>query len=148
MSEHKALVTWARESDSFALKEYNRGHVWDFGHGNLVNASAAAAYLGDPERVDPEQAFVAAIASCHMLTFLAMASQQGFVIDKYEDSAMGLLEKNTAGNMAITVVTLSPKITFGGTNQPDGVMLDELHHKAHKFCFIANSVNCEIKVQK
>jgi len=146
MSEHKVTIDWQRKTDSFAIKEYNRAHTWDFGEGNVVNASAAVGYQGDADCVDPEQAFVASIASCHMLTFLAVASQQNFVIDQYQDNTVGSLGKNAAGKMAVTVVDLYPNITFSGDNQPDKAQLEQLHHKAHQFCFIANSVSCEIKV--
>ncbi len=146
MSAHKVTIGWNRESESFAIKEYNRSHTWDFGEGNVVNASAAVDYQGDADRVDPEQAFVASIASCHMLTFLAIASQQNFIIDQYEDPAVGSLGKNAEGKMAVTQVDLSPVITFSGDKIPDRAALEQLHHKAHQFCFIANSVTCEIKV--
>lgn len=146
MSEHKAIIIWKRESADFAYKNYNRDHTWDFGHGNVVKASAAAAYLGNPEMIDPEQTFVASLSSCHMLTFLAIASQKKLVVDSYEDHAVGILAKNANGKMAITEVTLSPKITFSGT-QPDEATLHQLHETAHKECFIANSVTTYITVK-
>ena len=146
MSEHKANVVWARNGVDFGYKNYPRDHVWRFPNGVEVPGSAAPAYLGNPERVDPEAAFVAALSSCHMLTFLAVASMKGFVVDSYEDAAVGHLEKNAAGKMAITRVDLHPKIVFSGAKLPAAADLDALHDKAHKECFIANSVTTEVKI--
>ena len=127
MSEHKANVIWAR-------------------NGVEVPGSAAPAYLGNPARVDPEAAFVAALSSCHMLTFLALATMKGFVVDSYADAAVGHLEKNANGKMAVTRVDLHPDIIFSGAKMPAPADLDWLHDKAHKECFIANSVTTEVKV--
>jgi len=146
MSEHKVNISWARDGSDFGYKTYSRDHVWRFDNGVEVPASAAPAYLGDPRRVDPEAAFVAALSSCHMLTFLALASNRGFVVDNYEDNAIGLLEKNAGGKLAVTRVELRPKIVFGGDKQPTLADLDWLHEKAHRECFIANSVTTDIKV--
>jgi organic hydroperoxide reductase OsmC/OhrA len=146
MSEHKANIIWARNGVDFGYKNYPRDHVWRFPNGVEVPGSAAPAYLGNPQRVDPEGAFVAALSSCHMLTFLAVASMKGFVVDSYEDAAVGHLEKNAGGKMAITRVELHPKIAFSGAKLPAATDLDGLHDKAHKECFIANSVTTEVKV--
>jgi len=145
MSEHKANIRWTRDGKDFTYKTYSRDHVWSV-NSNDVPASATPAYLGNPNRVDPEAAFVAALSSCHMLTFLALASNKGFVVDRYEDSAVGHLEKNAAGKMAVTRVELHPRILFGGTKTPAQADLDWLHDKAHKECFIANSVTTDVKV--
>ena len=145
MSEHKASVRWNRNGKDFTYKSYSRDHVW-VANGNEIPASATAAYLGNPQRVDPEAAFVAALSSCHMLTFLALASNKGFVVDSYEDDAIGHLEKNAAGKMAVMRVELHPRIIFGGTKTPAQADLDWLHDKAHKECFIANSVTTDVKV--
>ncbi len=145
MSEHKATIKWTRDGKDFTYKTYSRDHVW-VANGNEIPASATAAYLGNPNRVDPEAAFVAALSSCHMLTFLALASNKGFVVDRYEDSAVGHLEKNAAGKMAVTRVELHPRIVFGGTKTPAQADLDWLHDKAHKECFIANSVTTDVRV--
>ena len=147
MSEHKATVKWSRDGKDFAYKTYSRDHVWR-ANGNEIPASATPQYLGNPNRVDPEAALVAALSSCHMLTFLALAANKGFVVDSYEDDAVGHLEKNAAGKMAVTRVDLRPKITFGGAKQPTAADLDALHDKAHKECFIANSVTTEVHVVK
>jgi organic hydroperoxide reductase OsmC/OhrA len=145
MSEHKATIRWSRGGRDFTYKTYSRDHAWSL-NGNEVPASATAAYLGNPQRVDPEAAFVAALSSCHMLTFLALACNRGFVVDSYEDEAVGHLEKNAAGKMAITRVELNPKIAFTGAKQPTPADVDSLHEKAHKECFIANSVTTDVRV--
>ena len=146
MSEHKANVKWARNGTDFGYKNYSRDHVWRFDNGIEVLGSAARAYLGNPQRVDPESAFVAALSSCHMLTFLALASNKGFVVDGYEDNAVGFLEKNATGKLAMTRVDLHPKIAFSGVTQPTQADLDWLHDKAHRECFIANSVTTQVRV--
>jgi organic hydroperoxide reductase OsmC/OhrA len=146
MSEHKATVKWARDGADFGYKTYSRNHVWLFQNGVELPASAAPAYLGDPNRVDPDSAFVAALSSCHMLTFLALASNKGFVVESYEDNAVGVLEKNANGKLAVTRVDLHPKIAFGGDSAPSQAELSWLHDKAHRECFIANSVTTRISV--
>jgi organic hydroperoxide reductase OsmC/OhrA len=145
MSEHKASIKWSRGGKDFTYKTYSRDHVWSL-NGNDVSASATTAYLGSPNRVDPEAALVAALSSCHMLTFLALAANKGFVVDAYEDEAVGHLEKNAAGKFAVTRVELHPKISFGGAKQPAAADLEWLHEKAHKECFIANSVTTDVRV--
>lgn len=147
MSEHKAKVVWNRDGKDFTYKTYSRDHKW-LANGNEIPASATPQYLGNPNRVDPEAALVSALSSCHMLTFLAVAAGKGFVVESYEDEAVGHLEKNSAGKMAITRVELRPKIVFGGAKQPGEADLDALHDKAHKECFIANSVTTEVTVVK
>jgi organic hydroperoxide reductase OsmC/OhrA len=148
MSEHKARIIWARNGVEFGYKTYSRDHLWRFENGVEVPASAAPAYLGNPERVDPESAFVAALSSCHMLTFLAVAANKGFIVDNYEDDAVGHLEKNPNGKLAITRVELRPTIVFGGEKQPTQADLDWLHDKAHRECFIANSATTEVAVSR
>ena len=145
MSEHKATVKWSRDGKDFTYKTYSRDHVW-VANGNQISASATPQYLGNPNRVDPEAALVSALSSCHMLTFLALACNKGFVVESYEDDAVGHLEKNAAGKMAVTRVELRPKIVFGGAKQPAAADLEWLHDKAHKECFIANSVTTEVRV--
>ena len=147
MSEHKATVKWSRSGKDFTYKTYSRDHVWSV-NGNDVPASATTAYFGNPSRVDPEAALVAALSSCHMLTFLALAANKGFVVESYEDPAVGHLEKNAQGKLAMTRVELHPRIAYGGSKQPTAEDLDWLHDKAHRECFIANSVTTEVKVVK
>ena len=146
MSEHKAKLSWSRTTDSFAYKDYNREHIWRFENGLEVAASAAPAFLGKPECVDPEEAFVAALSSCHMLTFLAIAARKRIVVDGYDDNAVGFLEKNAQGRLAITRVILRPLIVFS-ENAPEPDMLAKMHDQAHHECFLANSVLTEIIVQ-
>jgi organic hydroperoxide reductase OsmC/OhrA len=146
MSEHRAKVHWNRQGREFTHKEYSREHLWKFVGGSEVRASAAPNYLGDPALVDPEEAFVAALSSCHMLTFLALAARDGFIVDDYEDEAVGYMERNAEKRIAITRVTLRPTIQWG-SEPPSQDKLDELHANAHKHCFIANSVTTEITVE-
>lgn len=146
MSEYRATVVWRRGERPFTYKEYSRDHLWEFEGGSEVRASAAPKYLGNEALVDPEQAFVAALSSCHMLTFLAVAAKGGFVVNEYEDDAVGYLQRNAEKKMAMTEVHLQPKIVWGGP-EPSTAQLDELHHQAHEHCFIANSVRTEIKVK-
>jgi len=147
MSEHKASVVWARNGADFGYKNYPRDHVWRFPNGVEVPGSAAPAYLGNPQRVDPEAAFVAALSSCHMLTFLYVAAKQGYVIDAYADEAVGVMSKNEHGRMWVSKVTLAPAITFSGEKRPTEAQFDTLHHLAHDECYIANSVKSEVVVQ-
>lgn len=145
MSEHIVNLSWKLEGDDFNIKKYNREHTWTFKNGEHLRASAAVAYLGKPDCVDPEEAFVASIASCHMLTFLAVASMKGFKIVAYQDTATGILAKNENGKMAITEITLKPHIEFAG-DAPSADDLKAMHDKAHADCFIANSATTKIKV--
>ena len=146
MSEHKITLTWKRGDTPFEYQKYSRDHTWKFDGGHEMSASAAPAYLGNPANVDPEEAFVASLSSCHMLTFLAIASKQRFVLDSYEDESVGHLEKNADGKLAITRVELNPKINWGGDRKPSAEELEKLHHAAHENCFIANSVKTEVMV--
>ncbi|TBR21832.1 OsmC family peroxiredoxin, partial [bacterium] len=102
MSEHRVTVSWKRASEGFKYEEYNREHAWAFDAGIQVRASAAPDFRGKPDCVDPEEALIAALSSCHMLTFLAIASRKRLVVDSYEDAAVGILEKNAAGRLAVT----------------------------------------------
>lgn len=146
MSEHRVTIQWNRQGTEFTYKEYTRDHVWKFEGGSEVRASAAPQYLGNEALVDPERAFVAALSSCHMLTFLALAARDGLIVDDYEDGAVGLMERNADKRVAITRVVLRPKVTWGG-EPPSAQKLDELHANAHKHCFIANSVTTTVSVE-
>ena len=141
-------LSWKRATPDFQYPTYNRDHTWKFDGGHEMTASAAPAYLGNPKNVNPEEAFVASLSSCHMLTFLAIACKQKFVLDEYLDDAVGHMEKNAEGKMAITRVTLKPKIKFSGDKQPTAEELDKIHHAAHENCFIASSVKTEVTVEK
>lgn len=146
MSEHHAQVTWTRRSPDFTYMTYNRDHDWRFKGGVVVAASAAPQFRGSPNCPDPEDAFVASLASCHMLTFLAIAARRGFTVDRYEDTALGHLEKNADGKLAITRVELKPRIEFAAHTLPNAAALRAMHDTAHHECFIANSVRTEITV--
>lgn len=147
MSEHSATVTWRRTSESFDYDVYNRDYAWSFDAGIQVRASAAPAYRGDPDCVDPEEAFVAALSGCHMLTFLAIASRKRLIVDAYEDRATGFLEKNVNGKPAVTRVVLRPHVRFGGSVAPHRDELARLHEQAHHDCIIANSVLTTLTVE-
>ena len=147
MSEHKVTVEWERETESFSYDAYNRDHLWTFDGGVRVAASAAPAFRGNPANVNPEDALVAALSSCHMLTFLALAARKQFVVDGYLDHAVGFLEKNVNGKLAMTRVILHPKVTFGGQNIPTVEQMKSLHERAHGECFIANSVTTNVTVE-
>jgi organic hydroperoxide reductase OsmC/OhrA len=147
MSEHTATIAWRRETPDFAYETYNRDHDWSFDAGITVRASANPAYLGSERCVDPEEAFVASLSSCHMLTFLAIAARKKLVVDAYHDEAVGVLAKDSAGRLAITKVTLRPKVTFGGEKVLGDEELRRLHDQAHHAGFIANSVKTEIVVE-
>jgi organic hydroperoxide reductase OsmC/OhrA len=119
MSEHKIAIEWQRDSDDFEYKSYTRDHSVIYGNNMRICASAAPEYNGNPECFNPEQAFVTSLASCHMLTFLALASKKGFVVDSYRDDAVGVLGRNPDHKPAITKVELSPKVVFGQGAKPD-----------------------------
>ena len=146
MSEHTATISWTRKTGSFEYDTYSRDHTWTFGD-VIVPASSAPEFLGSAENVDPEEAFVAALSSCHMLTFLAIAARRRLIVDRYTDHAVGYLEKNKDGKLAVTRVILQPEITFGDGTAPDAAALDKLHHRAHDECYIANSVRTEILIR-
>lgn len=147
MSEYRVTVSWRRTSAGFSYEEYNREHTWSFDAGFQVKATAAPEYRGKPDGVDPEEAFVAALSSCHMLTFLAIAARKRLVVDSYEDGAVGHMEKNAQGRLAVTRVVLRPKIRFGGSETPSSDQLAKLHEQSHHECFIANSVLTEVTVE-
>ena len=146
MSEHRATVHWTRQGVEFTPKTYSRDHIWKFPGGSEVGASAAPEYMGNEALVDPERAFVAALSSCHMLTFLALAARDGLVVEDYRDDAVGTMERNEQKRIAITKVVLRPVITWGG-DAPGQEKLDKLHASAHRHCFIANSVTTEVVVE-
>ena len=147
MSEHTITVEWKRETPDFAYQSYNRDHNWTFDAGITVRASATPAYLGSESCVDPEEAFVASLSSCHMLTFLAIACKKRFTVDGYRDQAVGILGKDQTGRMAMTRVTLRPQVRFGGEKTPTPEELAQMHGQAHHACFIANSVKTEVVVE-
>jgi organic hydroperoxide reductase OsmC/OhrA len=145
MSEHGAVVEWRRNDGAFGLS-YDRSHVWRFDSGVEVPASSAPELRGDPTRVDPEEAYVASIASCHMLWFLHLAADAGWTVDSYVDGAVGTMERD--GDITwITRVELRPTIGWSG-DEPTADEVDALHHESHRRCFIANSVKTAITVHR
>lgn len=151
MSEHKANIRWQRTGEDFLRGRYSREHTWTFDGGVTVPASPSPSVVpapwSNPAHVDPEEAYVAAISSCHMLTFLFVAAKQGFQVDRYEDESIGVLAKNEKGVPWIRLVTLQPKIVFSGTKLPAPADEARLHHLAHEQCFIANSIKTEVVVR-
>ncbi len=147
MSEHRATIIWNRNSRDFSHDAYSRDHTWEFENGIKIDASAAPDFLGTPENLDPEEAYVAALSSCHMLTFLAIAARRRLIVDSYSDSAVGYLEKNPNGKLVVTRVILRPRISFFEGTAPSAEKLEKLHHLAHAECFIANSVHTSISVE-
>ena len=147
MSEHHASVAWKRTSAEHTYDTYNRTHEMRFKSGKIVlPASAAPEFKGDADRVDPEEAYVASLSSCHMLTFLAICARKRLSVDAYEDDAVGFMEKGPKGKLWVSRATLSPRVTFSSGVNVNATMLNELHHLSHEECFIANSVNTEITV--
>ena len=151
MSTYTATIRWSRSGDGdFAKGQYSRAHEWAFDGGAVVPASASPhvvpAPWSDSAGVDPEEAFIASLASCHMLFFVDFARRDGFVVDAYADEAEGVLETRGDGRMAMTRVTLRPKITWQG-EWPSVEAIADLHHRAHEACFIANSVTTEVTVE-
>ena len=151
MSEHKATINWNRTSPDFLKGRYSREHTWTFDGGVTVPASSSPSAVpvpySNPSHVDPEEAFVAAISSCHMLVYLYLAYKQGFQIDQYHDEAVGVMTKNERGVFWVSAVTLNPKISYSGVKLPTPSDEKHLHHLAHEQCFISNSVKTEVKVK-
>ena len=151
MSEHKATIRWNRTGPDFLHGKYSREHTWAFDGGLTIQASPAPSGVpapwSNPAFVDPEEAFVASVASCHMLTFLYIASRRGFQIDSYEDAAVGVMAKNEKGVPWVGSITLAPKIVYSGPKLPAPTDEAELHHLAHEQCFIANSIKTEVNVK-
>jgi organic hydroperoxide reductase OsmC/OhrA len=150
MTTYTATIRWNRSGATYADGCYSRGHEWAFDGGAVVPASSSPHVvpvpMSDPAGVDPEEAFIASLSSCHMLFFLDFARRAGFVVDSYADAAEGVMEKDAEGRMAMTRVTLRPRVEWS-EDAPDEAALAELHHKAHNACFIANSVKTEVSVE-
>ncbi len=153
MSTHSytAQIRWSRGDAVFTDNRYSRGHSWHFDGGVEVPASSSPHVVRVPlsveAAVDPEEAFVAAIASCHMLWFLSIAAGEGFRVDRYVDDAVGVMGKNASGKTAVVRVTLHPQVIFSGARLPSHAQMQEMHHKAHDECFIANSVTTDIRCE-
>jgi organic hydroperoxide reductase OsmC/OhrA len=149
VSRHTAEIVW-RSDGGFAEGSYSRRHEWRFDGGAVVAGSSSPAVvpepMSDPAAIDPEEALVASVASCHMLWFLDLARRAGLDVASYGDSAEAEMGRIAPGRVGIVKITLRPRITFAG-RRPDGAELDALHHQAHERCFIANSLNCEIVIE-
>jgi len=148
---HGARVVWERGDQAFVDNRYSRRHRIEFDGGAVLPGSSSPHVVkvpySDPAAVDPEEGFIASLASCHMLWFLSIAAKKKFRVDRYEDDAEGEMEKNAEGKTAITRVTLKPRVTFSGEKIPTAAELDELHHEAHEECYIANSVKTDVRVE-
>ncbi|MCE9678737.1 OsmC family protein [Shewanella sp. AS1] len=152
MSDYQAVVKWQRQADEpFSDNRYSRAHVWQFDGGVEVPASASPQVVALPysvaENVDPEEALVAALSSCHMLTFLSIAAKKQYVIDGYIDEALGVMSQDEQGRFWVSKVTLRPQIRFADDRAPTEAQLEKMHHIAHENCFIANSVKTEIVIE-
>ena len=144
------MITWQRNSPDFLKGKYSREHTWTFDGGASIPASPSPSVVplpySNPANVDPEEAYVASISSCHMLTFLFLASRAGFQVDSYADEAVGFMSKNDQGVPWVSAVTLKPKIIYSGDKRPQPADIERLHHLSHEQCFIANSVKTVITV--
>ncbi len=152
MSEYFAKISWSKASDeSYIDNKYCRGHEWSFDGGATVQASSSPHIVPLPysveENVDPEEAFIASLSSCHMLFFLSVAAKRRYVVDSYLDNAVGVMGKDQEGKVAMTKVTLRPHVQFSGEKQPTIEQLEKMHHQSHAQCFIANSVKTEIMTE-
>src|SRR5438105_728810 len=150
MAEHKAIISWKRTSPDFLKGKYSREHTWSFDGGLTVPASPSPSVVpapwSNPAHVDPEEAFVASVSSCHMLTFLFVAGRQGFQVDRYDDEAVGVMTKNEKGVPWLSLVRLHPQIVYSGEKLPTPADEGRLHHLAHEQCFIANSIKTQVVV--
>lgn len=148
MTEHVATLSWKRTTPDFAYPTYVRDHELTLGPARTpLTASAAPTYLGNAALPNPEDLLVAALSSCHMLTFLAVAARKGFVVDSYDDEAVGTMEKNADNRIAVTRTVLRPRVVYGGDTRPDAAAELALHEAAHRGCFIANSVTTKVTVE-
>ncbi|MES2627128.1 MAG: OsmC family protein [Pseudomonadota bacterium] len=151
MAEHSAEVLWVRGAQDFCGNRYSRKHLLRFDGGAQLAGSSSPHVvplpMSDASAVDPEEMFIASLASCHMLWFLSIAAKQNFCVDRYEDAAVGVMQKNHDGKMAMTVVTLKPRVEFSGATLPTHAQIDAMHHSAHAECFIANSVVTDVRCE-
>jgi organic hydroperoxide reductase OsmC/OhrA len=151
MSTHTAVIRWNRASPDFTKGRYSREHTWTFDGGITVAASPAPSSVpapySNPANVDPEEAYVAAVSSCHMLTYLYLASRAGFTITSYEDQAVGVMTKNAKGIPWVSEITLHPRIVYGGERRPTAAEERQLHHDAHEQCYVSNSIKSDVKVE-
>jgi organic hydroperoxide reductase OsmC/OhrA len=154
MAHYTAETLWTRgdsSRESFLANRYHRRHLLRFDGGLEVPGSSSPSVVpppySDAHALDPEEAFVSSLSSCHMLWFLSLAAKEGFCVDRYADAATGVMKKNEAGRLAMTLVTLHPSVEFSGERLPSRTEIEHLHHQAHEECFIANSVKTEVRCE-
>lgn len=145
MSDYRATVRWTRHTEDFSYETYDRTHDVIYGGGSTQRLSSAPEFKGDAKLVNPEELLVAALSSCHMLTFLAVAAKKRLVVESYEDAAVGSMSKNAKGKLFVSTVVLKPKVSFA--TPVDEATLAQLHHVAHEGCFIASSVITDVRVE-
>ncbi|SHH63527.1 OsmC family protein [Massilia sp. CF038] len=152
MQQFMASVTWQRGEQPFLDQRYSRAHQWAFDGGLQVPASSSPLSvplpMSDPAALDPEEALVAALSSCHMLFFLSIAAQRGFVVDSYVDRAVGTMQKDGGGKKSMTGIVLRPAIVFGGERVPDAAARAAMHNSAHAQCYIANSIKAHVSIEE
>jgi len=151
MSEYYATINWKRQTDEkFSDNNYSRAHTWKFDGGETIQASSSPHVVPLPysveSNVDPEEAFIASLSSCHMLFFLSIAAKRRYVIESYVDAAKGIMQLNKDNKTSMTDITLNPKIEFTGEKQPTTEQINKMHQQAHQQCFIANSVKTKIHI--
>jgi len=151
MHQYQAKILWERGEQAFSDNRYSRAHAWEFDGGLVVPASSSPLSVPVPmseeKNIDPEEALVAALASCHMLFYLFFAGKRGYVVDQYRDLAVGIMDKNASGKQAITRIHLRPQESYSGAKQPTLQEREELHYMAHEHCYIANSINAEVIIE-
>jgi organic hydroperoxide reductase OsmC/OhrA len=146
MSEHQIKLDWKRKSEIFTYEVYNRNHLITFQNGEQIHASSSTEFFGTANCVDPEQTLVASLASCHMLTFLAICSKKGYRVDTYSDEARGRMDLNEEGKQALIQIDLYPRVSFSGIKIPAADQIQSLHESAHRNCFIAHSVKSKVLI--
>lgn len=146
MNSYKIDLNWKRTTADFDYNTFNRNHTLQFSGEQLLHNSSAPEYQGNTDTANPEELLASALSSCHMLTFLAVASKMGYIVDSYADTAEALLSKNEEGRFAVTEINIKPVIVFSGTKIPDADQLKSLHEKAHRNCFIANSIKTKVNI--
>jgi len=152
MKQFTARLAWRRGAQPFLDQRYSRAHTWDFDGGATVPASSSPLSvpppMSDTAAVDPEEALVAAVSSCHMLFFLSLAAQRGYLVDAYDDPAVGEMDVDADGKTAMTLIRLRPAVAFSGNKRPDAAAIAALHHAAHERCYIANSLKTAIVIEE
>ncbi|MEO8803320.1 MAG: OsmC family protein [Rudaea sp.] len=147
MAEHRIELEWSRDNGPFERGNYSPDHKIRYAGGQTLHGSPSSEFGGNDAHADPEQLLVSAVSACQMLTFLAVAANRGYVIDKYTDNAEAILGKNADGKMAVVKVVLAPKVEFSGEKRPTAEEYTQLHNRAHNACFIANSIKAEVELK-